>query len=427
MKFFRVLFALSLLLSAACSVLDPAFEPTQAAPTFTAPAPTPTRTRQPETGIPAGPVTLRVWLPVEFDPASGTPAGSLLQARLQEFLADRPQVRLDVRVKSLQDPGGLLEALSTASAAAPLALPDLVALPRPVMEAAALKGLLRPVNGLSTAMDSPEWYEFARQLALIQNTTFGLPFAGDALLMLYQSDQVDQPPKVLLESLHMPGPLAFAAADPQALYTLNLYLAAGGRILDEQGRPALDPDTLKTVLDLLLEAEKADFFPLWLTQVETDQQAWEIFQSRRSPLVVTWASRYLGSAAQSLAAAPLPTLDGTPFSLATGWVWSISSPSPDKQALAAELAEFLTEAEFLSGWTAAAGYLPPRADSLAGWATGPKRSLANEVILSMHLIPSADILTSLAPPLHQATIQILKQQGEPLAVAQEAAGRVNNP
>jgi hypothetical protein len=68
-------------------------------------------------------------------------------------------------VKALDGTGGLLDALVSANAAAPLALPDLVLLPRPLLESAALKGLLHPYDGLSSLMDDPSWFDYARQLA----------------------------------------------------------------------------------------------------------------------------------------------------------------------------------------------------------------------------------------------------------------------
>ena len=48
--------------------------------------------------------------------------------------------RVEVRLKEAAGTGGLLKSLSAASAAAPLAMPAVVALSRPDLEAAALKG-----------------------------------------------------------------------------------------------------------------------------------------------------------------------------------------------------------------------------------------------------------------------------------------------
>src|SRR5688572_2620713 len=78
---------------------------------------TPTRTLPslPEVTPTRGPVTLRIWLPPQFDPSNDLPGSTLLQARLNEFKAQRPDVRLEVRVKAQEGPGGLLDALTTAS------------------------------------------------------------------------------------------------------------------------------------------------------------------------------------------------------------------------------------------------------------------------------------------------------------------------
>ena len=58
----------------------------------------------------------------------------------------------------------------------------MVALSRADLEVAALKGLVFPLDGVSTVIDEADWYDYARQLAMVQGTTFALPFAGDALV-----------------------------------------------------------------------------------------------------------------------------------------------------------------------------------------------------------------------------------------------------
>ncbi len=102
-----------------------------------------------ETDLPPqlpGIVTLHLWLPPEFDPNDGTLAGNLLKARLEEFTAQNPGVSIEVRLKAVQGAGGLLESLVTASAAAPLALPDLVTLPRPLLEFSRPEGADLPLR-----------------------------------------------------------------------------------------------------------------------------------------------------------------------------------------------------------------------------------------------------------------------------------------
>jgi ABC-type glycerol-3-phosphate transport system substrate-binding protein len=354
----------------------------------------------------------------------------LLNQRLEEFKNRRPGIQLDVRVKAMEGPGGLLDTLSAASAAAPGVLPDLVALPRPMMEAAALKGLLHPYDGLSTILDSSDWYTYAQQLAHLQKSTFGLPFAGDALILMYRPSVVGEPPRMLGDIQNLEGLLSFPASDPQSLFTLTLYQAAGGDIQDMQSRPSLDPIILSQVLSFYQKAAQAGLAPAWLSQYETDDQSWSAFVEGKANLAVTWASRYLmesGDQLKDTAAVTLPTLDGTRYTLATGWVWALAGSQTQNQAAAVQLAEFLIEADYMAKWTAAAGFLPTRASALSGWPASPMRSLASQVMLSAHPYPPVDVLSSLSPALRQATMQILNNQGEPLFIAQEAASLLKSP
>ncbi|MDO9347845.1 MAG: hypothetical protein Q7T47_01055, partial [Anaerolineales bacterium] len=134
---------------------------------------------------------IRVWLPPQLNPSNGTPAGNLLKTRLDEFRAAHPGLRLEVRVKAESGPAGLLESLAAARQAAPSALPDLIALPYRDMESAATRGLIYPLNNLTSVLTGrpsagADWYDYADQMAQSQEATFGLPFAGDALVLVYR-------------------------------------------------------------------------------------------------------------------------------------------------------------------------------------------------------------------------------------------------
>jgi multiple sugar transport system substrate-binding protein len=445
----RLILILLLLSTAGCDSLgflleSPGREVTPTNTLAPSPPPPPTLTPSPDAQPTAtGPVTLTIWLPLQFDPASGTEAGNLLAARLEEFSMRRPGVRLDVRVKAIDGAGGLLDSLTAASAAAPLALPDLILLPRPLMEAAALKGLLYPLDGLTSSLENSDWYDYAKELSRLQDAIFGIPLAGDALLLAYRPALLLDPPKTWEDVLALENPLIFAAADPQALTTLTLYMAAGGPVQDDQGRPMLDAAILEQLLTFYQTAEINQVMPYWLTQYETFDQAWLGYLENPASLTITWLSRYLQEEALTqevplpaeevlveedpLAAAALPIPSGAPFTLANGWVLSLAGAQPAKQPLAIELAEFLTESHFLASWSEAANLLPPRSDALAGWANDPAKAIVSRVASSAHLFPSSDVLTSLAPHLQLATLQILKQQAEPVSLAQTTIERLINP
>lgn len=378
-------------------------------------------------GTPTGSIVLHLWLPPNFDPEAGTPAADLLKARLEEFSRRRPGIRIDVRIKALDGTGGLLNSLTTASAAAPLALPDLVVLPRPTLETAALKGLLHPFDGLTNILDNPDWYDFARQLAHLQNSTFGLPLAGDALVLIYRPTVLETPPADWETTLTLEHPLAFSAADPQALFTLGLYQSANGVLVDEQGRPTLENDPLTNVLAFYQQAEQNGVMPYWITQYQTDDQAWQAFENEETDLVITWISRYLSNMQADIAIAPLPTQTGEPYTLGNGWVLALSTPHADRQALGAELAEYLTDSEFLSQWSEASGIIPPQPSALSNWSDNSLQTLVNRIATSARLIPSTDLLTSLGPPLQQSTVAVLKEQSDPQMAAQAAIDSLSNP
>ncbi len=379
----------------------------------------PTRTSQ----------VLRLWLPKQFDIHQDTPAALLLRARLDQFLAENPGVSLDVRVKAESGTGGMLESLAAASAAAPLAMPDLVVLPRSILEPAALKGYLRSYDGLTAILEEPDWYGYARQLSLLQESRFGLPFAGDALVMAYHPAAVAVPPRDWAETLSISATLVFPASDPAAVFTQVQYLAAGGQVQDDQGRPALDEQVLLQVLQFYQQASAAGRMPFWLAQYETDEQAWDAWQSMPADLNITWVSRVLQSPDQTLQAAPAPTISGQPYTVSTGWVWALSSPirDPQRDVLIIRLVEFLCEPNFLGAWTQAAGYLPTRSRALAAWDAGQSADMVRIVLASAQQMPSANILAVIGPGLRQAVTSVLRQQATPEEAAKAAVELFSSP
>jgi len=377
------------------------------------------------------PVTLILWVPPEFDPSNGSPEGELLQMRLDEFSQRRSNIRIETRVKDVEGSGGIIDTLTSAAAAAPLALPDLVALPSNALGNAAIKGLLNPFDDLTDTMDEAEWYDFARTFSRIENTTVGIPFAGDALIMVYRPSIIGSEIGDWAASLETAGDtpvsLSFPAADPYSLITLLHYQSIGGTILDDENRPTLDANTLTEVLTYYQQAKQSSLMPFWLTQYETDDQSWAAYEDNRTDLVITWASRYLQNPPVDSAGAAIPTRDGIPYTFATGWAWALASSDPERQEISAQLAEFLTSGDFLGEWTAAGGYLPPRSDALAGWENVSMQTLLARVAPSAQLISSMDVLAALGPPLQAATIDILKEQSDPAQAAEEAVSALAQP
>ena len=366
------------------------------------------------TVTPGGPHILRLWVPPQFDPAAETPASILLQKRLDEFVARRPGLQIEVRVKAESGTSGLLNALTATRSAAPSIMPDLVALSRADLESATAKGLLHPLDGLTTLPDDPDWYPYAREMAHIQNTTYGLPFAGDTLALVgYRYPMPSAWSDLKKDTLFI-----FPAADPHALFTLSLYLSAGGTLQDNQGHLALDETIMDEVLSLYPSFTENGLMPPNIVDYQDDEQAWNAFREQRGNLVVSWTSRFLKEQTLPLALAPLPGLDTGQYTLATGWSWVLAGSNTNNQPLAVELAEFLSDSQFLAEWTQAAGYLPTRPTALSSWSDARTQTILSQTAESANLVPGEDLLVTVGPLFAEATLAVINGEQLPTEAAQ---------
>lgn len=380
-----------------------------------------------ENAEPSDPLILRVWVPPEFNPATGTQAARLFLARLDEFSTLYPEVQVEVRVKATYGPGGMLASLSATQAVAPEALPDLVALPRPLLETAAAQSLIFSFDGVQAIQEDTDWYDFAHQLARVNKVIYGLPFACDALVLLYRTDTLKEPPRDWTTTGQMGSTLLFPAGSPQSLFTFALYQAAGGNLLNEAGQPTLNPATLSAVFDFYLSAQKNNVFSNAWLNYRSEEESFTAFQNGEADMAIAWVSAYWTWGDEGTASGALPTPGGVPFAPVTGWSWAISNPSSLHQDLSTALAQFLTEPAYLTEWTQASGYFPARPSVLAAWPESPQSALASRLTLSAQLIPPIEVLNTLGPLVQQATSDVLNGQQTPTEAAQSVASRLAGP
>jgi multiple sugar transport system substrate-binding protein len=356
----------------------------------------------------AEPEILRIWLPPQFDPNANNPAAVLLKKRLQDFEADHPGLEIDVRIKSESGDADLLSSLAITSMAAPNALPDLIALPRPSLESAAQKGLIKPLD-FSREPQGPEWYPFAQKLAEIDGTPYGLPFAGDALVMVYRPDLVWI--KSWDDILLSDGQLAFAGADPEAETALSLYASAGGELTDTQGKPTLNQDVLIKVLELFSKGRGVSLFPDASKNISSDDQVLQEYRNQRTDMGILHFSKFRAS--QDGLYQPLMGLGEEPhYTFANGWMWTITGRSPEKQQLAMDLGKYLTADEFLAPWIKESGYLPTRRFN----NTEPVDETVQNVITAAQPMPPVDTIAILGPLMQEAVLRVLNGE-QPEAVA----------
>lgn len=374
-----------------------------------------------------GPITLHLWLPPAFSTFSGDPSASLFQARLDLFHEQNPSVQIEIRLKEANGPGSLIESWANAAEAAPLALPDLVLLDSAQFEQAQGSGLLQPLSNLENSNLDSDWYPFGRQMVEIEGLRYGWPFAGDAMILMHRFSAIEDIPSRWDQVLAEPLVLAFAAADSQAAFAFQQYAslinpdAAGGQLED------LDTEHIVEFLNYANQGRSNGVFPFWLTQLESEAQSWEAYSQGRSAMVATWSRRFFLSPDTNQGAGPLPTADGSVHSHVHSWAWAVASQDSGRRALAISLAEFLSDAEFMAQWSAAAGYLPTRESALTAWAPSPKQALGLLIAPFAEPAPSTELSKELGAALSEALIGLLKDELSVLEANTLIQSRVANP
>ena len=343
---------------------------------------------------------LRIWLPPRFDPKGDSASAKMLAQRLTDFESAHPGLRIDVRIKAEDGTASLLNALTITHDAAPASLPDLIALPRHDLVIAATNGLLHPMDGLSTLLDDPSWYPFARELGHVQNIGYGLPFASNALVLIHRTDLEINSWDDILASKKL---LLFPAGDTQSLFLLSLYKSAGGKLTDDQGKPTLQETPLTETLTLLQNGYEAKIFSSSILSYKTDDQAVQAYHAGQGSMLVTWATNTNESIQ------PLPAL-AAPHTFADGWIWALAGSSTENQQLAVELAEYLLSDDFSPQWIKSAGYLPVRLS---------EDPVDGSILESAQLMPNEDVLDVLGPIMNQMLIRLL--EGEQVDVLVQSA------
>ena len=393
--------------------------PTPSTPTESVDEVTPTPEVTSEVEETPEPITsLTVWVPPEMDPDVENEASISFKNRLNAFSEAHDGIEVNVRVKAASGAGGLLDALTASSAAAPDSLPDLIALAQSDLETAALKGLVFSMDGMTEIPDDPDWYGFTRELALIQGSTFGLPFTADAFALVYRIEAVPDFPATWTALFEQQLVLAFPAEHEQSLFPMAMYLAEGGALQDSQRRPQLELAPLTEAFRLLESGVQAGTFPETLSQYQTSGQVWTAFREGQVDLAVIWVSEFLQeNPGDAMIGSLLPGSEGV-VSLGTGMSWALSTPDKNRHQLAVELAEFLVQSEFLSEWNNAAGYFPPRPSALEGWQNQGIRTPISQIALLTVLRPPNDVILSLGPFLRDGSRQVLQGLVDPAQAAQ---------
>jgi ABC-type glycerol-3-phosphate transport system substrate-binding protein len=387
-----------------------------------------TPTPLPSTSQTVSPNHITIWLPPRLAPDTTSPPGNLLTERLNAFQQTYPDIDLDIRVKDEGGPGGLMETLMAASIAAPDALPDVIALNPIDLNTATLKDLIVPLGGLIEEPEAPDWYEHAIHATRFGGDFYGLPIASDAEVLVYRTAQYTSPPHSWSEILVQPSTFIFPAGDPTATFTLAQYLALGGQMTNESGRPMLDPTTLVEVLSFYGSAYHANTLPLSSLQYMTNEETWDAFRAQQASSAVASLNTFLIEGNfNTTSATAIPTRNDLGTSFSETWSWALVTRDPARQQLAAQLLTWLIQPEFLGRWTYDLKLLPPTAAALTQWPEGPESALVSSLVTLATPKPSAEVMATFGPPLRTAIEAVLVNGATPSSAALSAARKFQSP
>jgi len=358
----------------------------------------------------AGSNKLILWLPPQFDPQSETAVGELIKNRLAAFEQENPKWTIEVRLKSLEGRGGILDSLANTSIAAPDALPILVALNYKDMESATLKGLLLPLDGKVSRKNQKDWLPYVQKLGMIQNIEYGVPFAGDALVMVYRPQQSPYPPSTWQELTSQTLPVFFPAADPNAVVVTTLYQTVGGNFSPVSDAPILDEAMTQKTFSLINNGMQSGAFPIWLSGYTTFADSWQAFLEQHSGYAFAWASQFFADSESDDALIPLPAISSTQITRADGWVWCVPEMNTQSQEIAISLSDFLSDPDFVNQLDQLAGYLPVYTSGLDLIEDPDLKNNVTILTSTAQIVPTSSTINLINPVFENATIQIIKKQ-----------------
>lgn len=362
-----------------------------------------------------------LWVVPRFTPNANSTAGALLLARLQAFEANHPGLTITTRIKQESGTGELLETLHATAIASPYSLPDLVTLDAQMLEEAARTGSVLLLDNLLETPSAPTWYDFSLSASMADGGHYGMPFAADGEVLAYSIAEYPAAPRSWSDILDGPAYFYFPSGDPLATFTVHQYLDLDAAIVDTAGNPMLEVEPLAEVFTFYESLHNAGMLPLVSRNYTTSAETWSLLNTGQAASALAPLSTFFNQYSSILtSAAPLPARTSAGSIFVETWSWAIVPRGSAREALAAELLQWLCDPEFLGSWTDALNMLPTSAPSLASWPDGSKASIASRLVTNARTKPELDILNILGPPLYDAIGQVLLN----LATPEEAAASV---
>ncbi len=322
-------------------------------------AQTTTPTPGDETGNPA---TLVVWWPESLAPEGDTEIEALLLEQFRIFEeVEEGNVTVEFRRKAVNEPGGIMPTLQTASSVAPGALPDLALIRREDLLNAEQNGLVQSLEGYVTSAVISD-LDSALQLGRVGDTLYGLPYLLEIQHIVYRTDVNNLPTDwsfagVLAreEAIVFPANRVSGVLDEFFVQ----YLDAGGR-LSWDGELMLISDALESTLSFYQSAREAGIISENVLDYSSPSDYLVDFSAGTIGAGVFGSSVYLAllDEGQNVHLAPIPTQSGNASTVLNGWVWVMTTPDVERQTLASRFLAALMDAGWQGQYASSLHMLP---------------------------------------------------------------------
>lgn len=374
-------------------------------------------------------LVLTVWMPETLAPSSETSAGQAFLNQLAAFDEAYPDIQVEVYPKRITGVGGMLSYLRSAPPVAPGVVPDLALMHRDGMVTAAREGLILPLASLLDAAQAADLYPVATQIGSVGDALVGVPYVLEVRHAVYRDTIFSEPPTTFEAVLESPVPFVFPAAPLGSVNntTLLQYLATGGTLVGEDNAPQLDAAALTRVLDFYAAALEAGVIETSAFQVSDPANTWAAYRERQGGLAVVTSTLYLAgrSEVRNTRPIPIPTVDGQPAAIATGWMWVLTARDPERQTAALTLLEFLMDPSNQGVYTSEAGWLPSQPAAFSLWPEGDSYvPFADELLTAARPLPDAALVAISGVAIQDALEKVLLENMSPVQAASNAAQAV---
>jgi multiple sugar transport system substrate-binding protein len=373
---------------------------------------------------------LVVWTVEAVSAQAEGDAGVVFGRGLAAFENTYPDVQISVMLKNESGKGSVSDYLRTTSQAAPNVLPDVAVLNMVDLTQLARTGLIVPLDGLLSTSLVDDLLPGARAAGTVDGQLVGIPFEMDVEHLIYNTNKVASTPILWTDVISANTTYAFPAKGKNGLVNdafLIQYLALGGRLQDDEGRPFLDEQALRAALEYYRQGVETGAIPPEVLTIGSPDEVWPDYVAAQVGMAHVNGHRFLSdkSVLRTTEFASVPTRDGTPLTIGRGRSLVIVTHNPSRQAMAAQLIEWLMAPDNNIAWSQATSYLPSRyaAFNLVGDDDPYWPFLQHQLEVAVPA-PAFPEYNQIGRVLQQAVIEILNEEATPEEAAAAAVDAI---